>query len=109
MLITSEFGFRARHSTTLQCMKLRNHVTFKFNNKLSTASVFLDIKKAFVTTWYTGLLYKVSKFEFSIYLIKLVSSFLSQRKFRVSVEGEMSTPRLMQAEVPQGLVLSPTL
>jgi retron-type reverse transcriptase len=37
------------------------------------------------------------------------ASFLSQRKFRVSVEGEMSTPREMQAGVPQGSVLSPTL
>jgi hypothetical protein len=47
--------------------------------------------------------------EFSINLIKLISSFLSQRKFRVSVEGEMSPPREMQAGVPQGSVLSPTL
>jgi hypothetical protein len=33
----------------------------------------------------------------------------SHRKFRVSVEGEMSTPREMQEGVPQGSVLSPTL
>jgi hypothetical protein len=68
--------------------------------------VFLDIEKAFHTTWHPGLLYKL---EFSINLVKLISSFLSQRKFRVSVEGEMSTPREMQAGVPQGSVLSPTL
>jgi hypothetical protein len=42
-------------------------------------------------------------------LIKLISSFLSQRKFRVSVEGEMFTPSYMQAGVPQGSVLCPTL
>jgi hypothetical protein len=42
-------------------------------------------------------------------LIKLVGSFLSNRKFKVSVEGEMSTPRVMLAGVPQGSVLSPTL
>jgi hypothetical protein len=47
--------------------------------------------------------------EFSTNLIKLISSFFSQRKFRVSVEGEMSTPRDIKAEVPQGSVLSPTL
>jgi hypothetical protein len=57
----------------------------------------------------SGLLYKLSKLEFSTNLIKLLGSFLSQRKFRVSVEGEMSTQRVMQAEVPQGSVLSPTL
>jgi hypothetical protein len=109
MLNASQFGFRARPSKTLQCMRLTDHVTLNFNNKLSTAAVFLDIAKAFDTTWHTDLLYKLSKLEFSINLIKLVSSFLSQRKFRVTVEGEMSTRRVMQAGVPQGSVLSPTL
>jgi retron-type reverse transcriptase len=47
--------------------------------------------------------------EFSTNLIKFISSFLSQRKFRVSVEGEMSTPGDIKAGVPQGSVLSPTL
>jgi hypothetical protein len=47
--------------------------------------------------------------NFSASLIKLISSFLSNRKFSVSVEGEMSTPRIMQAKVPQGSILSPTL
>jgi hypothetical protein len=47
--------------------------------------------------------------EFSTNLIKLFGSFLSQRKFRVSVQGEMSTPMVMRAGVPQGSVLSPTL
>jgi hypothetical protein len=32
-----------------------------------------------------------------------------EHKFRVSVEGKMSTPRYVQAGVPQGSVLSPTL
>jgi hypothetical protein len=67
---------------------------------MSRAAVFLDIEKPFDTTWHTGLLYK---------LIKLISSFLYKREFFVSVEGEMYTPRIMQAGVPQGSVLSPTL
>jgi hypothetical protein len=104
-----QFGFHARHSTTLQCMRVTDHVTLNFNNNLSTAAVFLDIEKAFDMTWHLGLLYKLSKLEFSINLIKLISSFLSQRKFRVSVEGEMSSPREMRAGVPQRSILSPTL
>jgi retron-type reverse transcriptase len=76
---------------------------------MSTAAVFLDIEKTFDTTWHPGLLYKLAKLQFSNNLIKLISSFLSQRKFRASVEGELSTPRYMQAGVPQGSVLSPTL
>jgi hypothetical protein len=45
-----QFGFRARHSTKLQCMRLTDQVTLKFNNNMSTAAVFLDIEKAFDTT-----------------------------------------------------------
>jgi hypothetical protein len=109
LLNASQFAYLARHSTTLQCMKLTDHVTLNFNNKISTAAVFLDIEKAFDTTWHTSLLYKLSKLEFSTSLIKLVSSFLSERKFRVSVEGEMYTPREMQAGLPQGSVISPRI
>jgi hypothetical protein len=69
-------------------MSLADHVTLNFKNKMSMAVVFLDIDKAFDTTRYTGLLYKLSKLEFSSNLIKLVSSFLSERKFRVSVEAK---------------------
>jgi hypothetical protein len=50
LLNASQFGFRARHSTTLKCMRLAEHVTLKFNNNMSTAAVFLDIEKAFDTT-----------------------------------------------------------
>jgi hypothetical protein len=90
-------------------MWLTDHVTLNFNNKLSMTAVFLDIEKASDITWHFGLLYKLSNLEFSTNLIKLIASFLSQRKFSVSVEGEMSTPREMQAGVPQGSVLSPYL
>jgi hypothetical protein len=64
---------------------------------MSTAAVLLDIENAFDKTWHLGLLYKLSELKFSVSLIKLIGCFLSQRKFRVSVEGEISTPRDIQA------------
>jgi hypothetical protein len=42
-------------------------------------------------------------------LIKLLDSFLTNRKFRVLIEGEFSVPREIVAEVPQGSVLAPVL
>jgi hypothetical protein len=109
LLNESQFGFYVRHSTTLQFMRITDHVTLHFNNNMSTCAVFLDNKEAFDITRHYGLLYKLSKLEFSISLMKLDTSFLSQRKFRVSVEGEMSTPRDIRAGVPPGSILSPTL
>jgi hypothetical protein len=84
-------------------------MTLNFNNNISMAAVFLDIEKAFDTTWHHGLLFKLSKLEFSTSVIKLISSFLMEGKFRLLVEGEMSPPRYMQARVPPGSILSNTL
>jgi hypothetical protein len=89
--------------------KAYGHVTLIFNNNMSTAAVFLAIEKAFDKTWHLGRLYKLPILKFSTSLIKLTNSLLSQREFRVSVEGELDTPRDIQAGVPQGSVLSPTL
>jgi hypothetical protein len=52
----------ADHSKTLQCsMRLADHGTLSFNNNMSTVAVFLDIEKAFDTTWHSGLPYKLSE------------------------------------------------
>jgi hypothetical protein len=50
----SQFDFRARHKTTLQCTNLTNHVTLNYNNTVPMAVVFLNIEKAFCTngTWF---------------------------------------------------------
>jgi hypothetical protein len=82
-------------------MRFVDHVTLNFNNNNSMTAVFLDIEKAFDTTWQPGLLYKLSKFEFSASLIKLISSFLSQRIFGISVEDEKSTSKEIQGGVPK--------
>jgi hypothetical protein len=109
LLNASQFVFRARHSTTLQCMRLTDHIILNFNNNMPTDSVFLDIEKAFNATWHLGLLCKLSELKFLISLIKLLSYFPSQRKFRVSVECELYTPRDIQARVLQVSVPSPIL
>jgi hypothetical protein len=71
---------------------------------MSRSAVFLDIKKVFDRVWYLDLLHKLPTLKISISLIKLISSFLSQRKHRVSVDGEMSTARDISA-----IMLGPVL
>jgi hypothetical protein len=67
LLTASQFVFRACHSTRLQCVRLADHVTLNFNNNMSTVAVFLDIEKAFDTTWHSGLLHKLPELEFLIF------------------------------------------
>jgi hypothetical protein len=59
-------------------MRFTEQVTLNFNDNMTTAA-----EKALDTTWHLGFLYKLSHLEVSISLLKL-SSFLSQREFRVS-------------------------
>jgi hypothetical protein len=65
LLNPNQFGFCACHSMTLQCMRLTDQVTLNFNNSMPMAAVFFDIEKAFYTTWHPGLLYNLSKLQFS--------------------------------------------
>jgi hypothetical protein len=83
-----------------------DHVTLNFINNISAAALFLDIDKAFYTTWHVGLLYKLFALQILISLIKLIGSFLS---LLVSVGCKISASRYIQVEVSQGSVLSPTL
>jgi hypothetical protein len=52
LLNASQSDFRADHSKILQCMRLADHVTLKINNSMLMAAVFLDIVKAYDTTWH---------------------------------------------------------
>jgi hypothetical protein len=47
LLNASQFGFRARHSTTFQCMRLADHVTLHFNNNMSSVEVEPEIFDVF--------------------------------------------------------------
>jgi hypothetical protein len=76
---------------------------------MSTAGVFMDIDKALHITQHFGVPYKLSQLKFSTSLIKINSSFHPCRKFRVSVWGEISTPKDVRARMPQSSVVSPTL
>jgi hypothetical protein len=90
-------------------MRPTDRDSLNFNNNMSTAAVFLNIGKAFDTTWHPGLQYKLTELQFPISLIKLIASFLTNRKCKVSVGGKLSLLRKVAAGVPQGSVLAPVL
>jgi hypothetical protein len=105
LLNASQLGFRADHITTFERMSLADHITLNFNNNMSSVAVFLDIDKAFNTTWHSGLLYQFSEIEFPTSFIKLIASFLTERKVKVLLEGKFSTPR----KIAQGFLKIPSL
>jgi retron-type reverse transcriptase len=67
------------------------------------------LEKAFDRVWIKGLLYKMHQAGLNINFIKLMSSYLTNRRIKVKVNNEISNEKLINAGVPQGSVLGPTL
>ena len=58
---------------------------------------------------YTGLLHKLKSYEISGQIFGLISSFLSNRELQVVLDGKSSQEYQINAGVPQGSILGPTL
>ena len=69
----------------------------------------LDISKAFDRVWHAGLLHKLKSYGISGQIFDLISSFLSNRQLRVVLDGKSSQEYPVNAGVPLGSILGPTL
>lgn len=109
ILNPEQCGFRQAHSTNHQLLRLTDKIVNGFNTNRSTGVIFLDIAQAFDRVWHQGLIYKLIKYNFPLYLIQTIQSYLSDRSFEVHHGSAISTTRLIEAGVPQGSILGPTL
>ena len=81
-----------------------------FNRSGATRAVALDISKAFDRVWHAGLLHKLKSCGISGQIFGLISSFLSNnRRLRVVLDGKSSQQYPVNAGVPQGYILGPTI
>ena len=69
----------------------------------------LDISKAFDRVWHAVLLHKLKSYGISGQIFGLISSFLTNRRLRVVLDGKSSQEYPVNAGVPQGSILGPTL
>ena len=67
------------------------------------------IARAFNRVWHAGLLHKLKSYGISGQIFGLISSFLSNRQLRVVLDGNSSQEYPVNAGVPQGSILDPTL
>ena len=80
-----------------------------FHRSEATQAVALDISKAFDRVWHAGLLHNFKSYGISGQIFGLISSFLSNRRLRVVLDGKSSQEYPVNAGVPQGSILGPTL
>ncbi|GBO23086.1 RNA-directed DNA polymerase from mobile element jockey [Araneus ventricosus] len=109
ILIPEQFGFRKNLSTTHQLLRVTEFIQEGLNNKQKTGAVLLDIQKAFDRVWQYGLIHKLINYNIPHYLIKIFHSYLTNRKFAVKVNNELSQNKIINAGVAQGSKIGPDL
>ena len=109
LLHNERFWFGPKHSTTLQLTCFVERVSRNFGEKRLTGAVFLDVAKALDTVWVNGLPYKVTVFNFPLYLVKTISSYLKSWMFVASFQTATSICLRMQAGIAQGGIIYPVL
>lgn len=104
-----QYGFRCKRSTGDLMAYLTETWSRSIHNFGESLSVALDISKAFDRVWHKALLSKMRSFGICQELLEWTESFLTDRSIRVVLDGTMSDEYHLNAGVPQGSVLSPTL
>ena len=94
----------------LNDQRLIQEVNQMFKNHQSTAALFLDAEAAFDRCWHNGIKFKLKKnLNLPSRIIRLLSSFLSDRSLTVLYEGCYSQRVNLKAGTPQGSPLSPLI
>ena len=109
LLTPFQSGYRRGRMTTEQLFRLTEDSYNSMKKKGITAAIFLDAEAAFDQAWHDAIRYKVNEFGIPHRLVRLVSSFLCQRKLKVVVGDHSSEEVTMRAGTPQGSCLSPLL
>jgi len=104
-----QYGFKRGHSILHPLLKFHSDSVRALNKKECVVGCLLDVEKAFDSVWKKGLIYKMILAGFPSFLCKIIHNFLSDREFFTTLQIKNSTRRSINAGVPQGSVLGPTL
>ena len=104
-----QYGFRSSRSTADLLTVVSDRIARAFNRSGATRAVALDISKAFGRVWQAGLLQKLKSCGISCQIFGPISSFLSNRRLQVVLDGKSSQEYPVNAGVSQGSILGSTL
>ena len=86
---------------------MSDRIARAFNRSGATRAVALDLSKAFNRVWHASLFHK--SYGISGQIFGFISSFLSNRRLWVVLDGKSSQEYPVNAGVPQRSILGPTL
>ena len=105
----NQFGFRKGHSTNHALNYSVNHIETLLKDNKHVLAIFIDLSKAFDTISHDKLITKLNNYGIRGNALKLIESYLADRKQYVNVLGENSDTLPVRFGVPQGSVLGPLL
>ena len=103
-----QYGFKSSRSTADLLTVVSDKIARIFSRSGAIRTVALDMSKAFDRVWRAGLLHKLKTYGISGQIFGLISSFLSNRRRHVVLDGKSSQEYPVNAGVPQGSILDPT-
>lgn len=109
LLSPNQFGFRRNRSATDAVHDLTTHIARNLDSGNKCVGVFLDFKKAFDTVSIPILLQRLESLGIRGTQLELFTSYLSERKQCVVIDGHPSSYLPIEYGVPQGSILGPTL
>ena len=102
-------GFRKGHSTQHAILNMIRNWQSAIANNQKVGAVLIDLSKAFDCLPHHLLLAKLSAYGLSESAVKLMHSYLSNRKHRVRIGSHLSSWLDILLGVPQGSILGPLL
>ena len=98
ILTSLQHGFRSGHSRESQLIITMHDLMKSFDSKIKSDLIILDFSKAFDTAPHRKLLHKLNNYGIRGNTLRWLSSFLTQRKQQVAVEGATSSPCTVESE-----------
>jgi hypothetical protein len=109
LLSSRQYGFQPGKSTMDLLANATQNWTAALHRCHEVKVIALDISRAFGSVWHKGLLSKLMSFGVCCRLYRWIRYFLTSRQQRVVVSGQTSSWSKINAGVPQGSILGPTL
>ena len=104
-----QIGYRNKRCAMEHILRLADNAHIAHSRHHKGAAIFIDVEKAFDSVWHNGLRYKLMNTNLPDKIVRLMSSFITDRKISVKINNETSDKISLNAGTPQGSVLSPLL